>query len=180
MAVFIIVNVNDFIVSSEVNLTMVIKNKFQKKIGKILLCVMALFLVGSLLGASINALSYQVSYKEVHFVTMKTITTYTRIENPEPFVNITLNADGSKHVSITCYEMLYFSDGGYVKRENQVAIAGMKISAEVYRWSFMNLDSFEDMAKGEEKFNRELEWMAFKSGITQSLPHLQKYRLSIS
>jgi len=52
----------------------------------------------------------------------------------------------------------------------------MKISAEIYRWSFINLDSFEDMTKGEEKFKRTLEWTAFQAGITQLLGHLQKYR----
>ena len=155
------------------------KEKRKEWRNKILPGTMALVLSLSLAGILINALSYQVSFKEVHFVTVKTITTYTKIENPEPFVNVTLNPDGSKHVSITCYETLFLSDGGYAKSENQVAVAGMKTCAEIYRWSFMNLDSFENMTKGEEKFYRELEWIEFRSGISQSLPHMQNYELSI-
>lgn len=149
--------------------------------SKILPFVMALSLAISLGGVLTNAWFYQVSFKEVRFETVKTIITYTKptqVENPEPVINITLNDDGSKNVSISCFDTLSFSDGGYIKRENQVTVTWMKITAEIYRWSFINLDSFEDMTKGDEKLNKELESAANRSGIAQCLPHLQKYRLS--
>ena len=150
---------------------------------KVVSIVIVSLLLGSLGSVLINALSYQVSYKEIHFVTVETTFFYiepTPIENPEPIVNIILNYDGSMNASVFCYDTISVSDGGYVKRENQVAILGMKTSAEIYRWSFMNLDFFEDMTRGEEKLKKRLEWIAFRAGIPQSLPHLQKFRLSVA
>ncbi len=181
MARITFVDVNYYNASrQEYHRTMKKQEKWRRKI---LPFVMVLSLAISLGGILTNAWFYQVSYKEVHFETVKTVITYTKptqVENSEPVVNITLNDDGSKNVSISCFETLSFSDGGYIKRENQVAVLGMEISAEIYRWSFMNLDSFEDMTKGEERLKKRLEWIAFRAGIPQSLLHLQKYRLSIA
>jgi hypothetical protein len=146
---------------------------------KIIPAVMLLALVVSLGGILTNAWFYQASYKKVYFETVETIITYeepAQIDSPEPVVNIALNDDGTKNVSITCFETISISDGGFTKRENQVTIMGMKISAEIYRWSFINLDSFEDMTKGEMKLKRILEWTEFQAGISQLLSHLQKCR----
>ena len=153
-----------------------------KERGKILPCVMVLSLTLALVGVLTNALSYQVSYKKVYFETEETITTYTKpaqIQSPEPVANYTVNEDGSRNYFVFCSDTLATSDGGYVKRENQVTVLHMEISAQIYRWSFMNLDSFEDMTKGEEKLKKKLEWIAFRSGISNSLSHLEKYRLTI-
>jgi len=154
------------------------KNQVKWK-RKILLIVMMLSLTISLVTVLTNALVYQVSYKKVYFETVETITTYTKpaqIENLEPVVNFTLNDDGSKKYFVFCSDTLATSDGGHIKRENQVSVLHMKISAQIYSWSYMNLYSFEDMTKGEEKLKKKLELIASRSGLTNSLPHLEKYR----
>lgn len=137
------------------------------------------FLVISLGVSLINALLYNVRFKEVVFTSSIPITDNLDSEPvTDPVVNIIWNTDGSKNASLFASVSLGVSDGGQAVRENQDAIQGMELSAKVLSWSYMNLDLFEDVTKGKEKIKNRLDWVCFKRGITKSLINIQRYRLT--
>ncbi len=139
------------------------------------------FLVISLGGSLINALLYNVKYKERAFPSSIPITDNFDSEpviDSEPVVITIWITDESKNVSLFASESSGVSDGGQAVRENQDAIQGMELSAKVLSWSYMNLDSFEKITKGKEKIKNCLDWVCFKRGITKSLINMQRYRVT--
>lgn len=143
--------------------------------SQILILTLIGLLVVSIVGVFANALLYQARYKEMPFVSLKPPIcnlTPDPVEGAEPLVNVTWNANGSKNVSIFISEVIIISDGGQAIRENQEAGQAMELSAEVFSWSYWNLDAFDDVTKGKEKLKKQLEWIAFKTGITKSLAHV--------
>ena len=150
--------------------------------SQILILTLIGLLVVSIVGVFANALLYHAGYKEVPFVSLKPTTcksTPDPIEATELFMNITWNVDGSKNVSLFLSDAIIISGGGQAIRENQEAAQTMELSAEVFSWSYWNLDAFEDVTKGKEKLKKQLKWISFKTGITKSLSHVLSLHLVI-
>jgi len=182
---------NGFMSSREMN------NQMKSKNLKIPVFLLVLVLLVSLIGIGINAILYGVAHKEVVFSSQesripslkpigptmsiidvsisegRTSSEHTVPDsNPEPDLNVTYSSNNSMHAALNLYESLTVSDGGRAVRENQVAAQTMDVSAQIFSWSFTNLESFEDATKGKQKLKKRLEWVSFKTGITRTLDHL--------
>lgn len=115
-----------------------------------------------------NATAYHVRYIEVPFVSEDSTPQSDTISAPEP-VNISIvhNSDGSINASIVLFETLTIRDGGGAIREDQGAAERMILFTEIYSIAYENLEPFEDVAKGDEKIQQNLEWIAHKTGISK-------------